>query len=72
MQYFSCYNWFSAWFQEFSCIKNYLKKFLKKLRNIQAWYSHKGIYLRSSTYEQDMREIPAIDNEKIVIKCFHT
>ena len=31
--------------------------------------SHKGIYLSSSTYMQDEREIPAIVNEKIVIEC---
>ena len=50
------------------------KKIIKKLRMIQAWYSHKGIYLWPSTYMQDMREIPAIVNEKIVTKCwnFHT
>ena len=28
-----------------------------------------GIYLWPSTYVQDMREIPAIITEKIVIKC---
>ena len=42
-------------------------KIIKK-RQIQVSYSHKRIYLWSSTYMQDMREIPAIVTEKIVIK----
>ena len=41
----------------------------KKVRQIQVSYSHKRIYLWPSTYMQDMREIPAIVTEKIVIKC---
>ena len=48
---------------------NALKKFIKKkVRQIQVSYSHKRIYLWPSTYMQDMREIPAIVTEKIVIK----
>ena len=52
-----------------------LKKFIKKkVRQIQVSYSHKKIYLWPSTYMQDMREIPTIVTEKIVIKSwnFHT
>ena len=41
---------------------------IKKVRQIQVSYSHKRIYLWPSTYMQDMREIPAIVTEKIVIK----
>ena len=41
-------------------------KIIKK--QIQVSYSHKRIYLWPSTYMQDMREIPAIVTEKIVIK----
>ena len=47
---------------------NALKIILKKVRQIQVSYSHKRIYLWPSTYMQDMREIPAIVTEKIVIK----
>ena len=43
-------------------------KIIKKIQ-IQVSYSHKRIYLWPSTYMQDMREIPAIVTEKIVIKC---
>ena len=43
-------------------------KIIKKVRQIQVSYSHKRIYLWPSTYIQDMREIPAIVTEKIVIK----
>ena len=58
----------------FNALKIILKIHKKKLGKIQAWYSHKGMYLWPSTYMQDMREIPAIVTEKIVIKCcnFHT
>ena len=45
------------------------KNFIKKLGKIQAWYSHKGIYLWPSTHMQAKREITEIVNEKIVIKC---
>ena len=47
---------------------NALKIIFKKVRQIQVSYSHKRIYLWPSTYMQDMREIPAIVTEKIVIK----
>ena len=47
---------------------NALKFIKKKVRQIQVSYSHKRIYLWPSTYMQDMREIPAIVTEKIVIK----
>ena len=50
-------------FMNFNALK-IIKKFIKrKLRKIQVLYSHKGIYLWSSTYMQNMREIPAIVNE---------
>ena len=56
-------------FMNFNALK-IIKKFIKKkLRQIQVSYSHKRIYLWSSTYMQDMREIPSIVTEKIVIKC---
>ena len=59
---------------KFNAFKIILKIHTKKLRKIQPQYSHKGIYLSPSTYLQDMREIPAIVNEEIVINClnFHT
>ena len=44
--------------------KIYLKK---KIRQIQVSHSHKRIYIWPSTYMQDLREIPAIVTEKIVI-----
>ena len=47
---------------------NALKIIFKKVRQIQVSYSHKRIYLWPSTYMQDMKEIPAIVTEKIVIK----
>ena len=55
-------------FMNFNALK-IIKKFIKKkVRQIQVSYSHKRIYLWPSTYMQDMREIPAIVTEKIVIK----
>ena len=56
-------------FMKFNALKIILKIHKKNLRMIQALYSHKLIYLWPSTYMQDMREIPAIVNEKIEIKC---
>ena len=60
-------------FMNFNALKIILK-IHKKIRQIQVSYSHKRIYFWPSTYMQDMREIPAIVTEKIVIKCcnFHT
>ena len=52
-------------FMNFNALKKFIKK---KVRQIQISYSHKRIYLWPSTYMQDMREIPAIVTEKIVIK----
>ena len=59
-------------FNALKLFKNSLKK--KQFKKIQAKYSHKIIYWWPSTYMQDMREIPAIVNEEIAIKCgnFHT
>ena len=51
----------------FNALKIIKKIYLKK-RQIHVSYSHKRIYLWPSTYMQDMREIPAIVTEKIVIK----
>ena len=56
-------------FMNFNALKNLKKIYLKKVRQIQASYSHKRIYLWPSTYMQDMREILQIVTEKIVIKC---
>ena len=43
------------------------KKIIKKDPDL----INKGIYLWPSTYVQDMREIPAIVNEKTAIKCWN-
>ena len=56
-------------FMNFNALKIIKKIYEKKIRQIQVSYSHKRIYLWPSTYMQDMREIPAIVTEKIVIKC---
>ena len=48
-------------------LKNPKKK--KKIKKDPALIVHKGIYLWPSTYMQDIREIPEIVNEKMVIKC---
>ena len=52
-------------FMNFNALK-FILKIHKKI--IKKDPSHKGIYLGPSTYMQDMREIPAIVNEQIVIK----
>ena len=44
------------------------ERFIKKIKKDPGLYSHKGIFLWPSTYMQD-EKIPAIVNEKIVIKC---
>ena len=53
----------------FIALKIILKINKKKLRQIQVLYSHKVLYWWPITSMQDMRKIPAIVNEKIVIKC---
>ena len=57
-------------FINFNALKIILKihkKIIKKDPGLTR--THKGMYLWSSTYMKDMREIPAIVTEKIVIKC---
>ena len=53
----------------FNALKIIKKNIKKKIRQIQVSYSHKRINLWPSTHMEDMREIPAIVTEKIVIKC---
>ena len=55
-------------FNALKIIKTFIKK---EIRQIQVSFSQKRIYLWPSTYMQDMREIPAIVTEEIVLK-FHT
>ena len=52
----------------FNALKIIKKIYLKKSKT-DPGLIHKRIYLWPSTYMQDMREIPAIVTEKIVIKC---
>ena len=54
-------------FMNFNALKIIKKIYLKKSKT-DPGLIHKRIYLWPSTYMQDMREIPAIVTEKIVIK----
>ena len=55
-------------FINFNALKIILK-IHKKIIKKDPDLTHKGIYLWPSTYVQDIREIPEIVTEKIVIKC---
>ena len=55
-------------FRNFNVLKIILK-IHKKTKKDPDLILTQGNLLRPSTYVQDKREIPAIGNEKIVIKC---
>ena len=57
-------------FMNFNALKIILKIHKKNYERSRTTHTRESsIYLWPNTYMQDMREIPAIVNEKIVIKC---